>query len=149
MWLASCHGHHVAVCDVKNQTQQNCLFVYTALNEYRASMWLSSKESTCQCRRCGFDPWVGKIPWRREWHPPPVSLLGKSHGQRSLLGTVHGVTEESDTTWRFSQPRDWTPVSYFSCMAGRFFTAVPPGKPSLATEQQQMRFYVTFSWKDS
>ena len=28
--------------------------------------WLSSKESTCQCRKRGFDPWVGKIPWRRK-----------------------------------------------------------------------------------
>ena len=30
------------------------------------SRWLSGKESTCQCRRCGFDSWVGKIPWRRK-----------------------------------------------------------------------------------
>ena len=26
--------------------------------------WLSGKESACQCRRCGFDPWVRKITWR-------------------------------------------------------------------------------------
>ena len=47
------------------------------------------KESTCQCRRpkgCWFDPWVGKIPWRRKWQPIPVPLPGKSHGQRSLVG---------------------------------------------------------------
>ena len=35
---------------------------------------LSSKESTCQCRRCGFDSWVVKIPWRRKWQPAPVFL---------------------------------------------------------------------------
>ena len=29
--------------------------------------WLSGKESACQCRRLGFNPWVGKIPWRRVW----------------------------------------------------------------------------------
>ena len=29
--------------------------------------WLSGKESTCQCRRWEFSPWVGKIPWRRKW----------------------------------------------------------------------------------
>ena len=40
----------------------------------------------CQRRRCEFDPWVGKIPWRRKWQPAPVSLPGKSHGQRSLVG---------------------------------------------------------------
>ena len=32
------------------------------------------------------DPWVGKIPWRREWLPTPVFLPGESHGQRSLAG---------------------------------------------------------------
>ena len=37
-------------------------------------------------RRCWFDPWVGKIPWRRKWQPTPVFLPGKSHGQRSLVG---------------------------------------------------------------
>ena len=42
--------------------------------------WLSDKESACQCkrlRRQAFDPWVGKIPWRREWQPTPVFLPGK------------------------------------------------------------------------
>ena len=36
--------------------------------------------------RSQFDPWVGKIPWRRKWQPTPVFLLGKSHEQRSLMG---------------------------------------------------------------
>ena len=47
---------------------------------------LSGKVSTYQCRRCEFDPWVGKIPWRRKWPPTPVFLSGKSHRQRSLVG---------------------------------------------------------------
>ena len=55
--------------------------------------WLSGKESACQCRRHTFDPWVGKIPWRRPWQPTPVFLPGESHGQRSLAGTVHGVAK--------------------------------------------------------
>ena len=49
----------------------------------------SGKEPACQCRRhkrCGFDPWVRKIPWRRAWQPTPVFLPGESHGQRSLTG---------------------------------------------------------------
>ena len=37
---------------------------------------LSGKESACQSRRPGFDPWVRKIPWRRKWQPTPVSCLG-------------------------------------------------------------------------
>ena len=52
--------------------------------------WFSGKESECQCRRhrkCEFDPWVGKIPWKRKWQPTPVFLPGKSHGQGSLMGS--------------------------------------------------------------
>ena len=37
-------------------------------------------------RDVGFDPWVGKIPWRRARQPTPVLLLGESHGQSSLVG---------------------------------------------------------------
>ena len=40
---------------------------------------LSSEELTCQCRRCGFDPWVAKSPWRRKWKPTVVFFL-KFHG---------------------------------------------------------------------
>ena len=39
-----------------------------------------------QCKTCGFDPWVGKNPWRRKWEPTPVFSPGKSHGQKSLVG---------------------------------------------------------------
>ena len=49
----------------------------------------SGKEPACQCRRlkrCGFDPWVGKIPWRRGWQPTPVFLPGEPQGQSSLVG---------------------------------------------------------------
>ena len=39
-----------------------------------------------QCGRPGFNPWVRKIPWRRNWQPTPVFLPGESHGQGSLVG---------------------------------------------------------------
>jgi len=51
--------------------------------------WLSGKESACQCRRhgrLGFVPWVGKIPWSRQWQPTVVFLPRQSYGQRSLAG---------------------------------------------------------------
>ena len=41
----------------------------------RLPCWLSGKESACQCKRHSFDPWVGKIPWRRAWHPAQCSSL--------------------------------------------------------------------------
>ena len=62
---------------------------------------LPGKEPTCQCRRHKrhrFDPWVGKIPWRRKWHPTSVFLPGKSHGQRSLEVYSLWGHRESDTT---------------------------------------------------
>ena len=54
----------------------------------------SGKELSCQWR-CGFDPWVGKIPWRRAWQPTPVFLPGESHGQRTLAGYSLWDHEES------------------------------------------------------
>ena len=42
-----------------------------------------------QCRRLGFNPWVGKIPRRREWWSTPVFLPGESHGQTSLVAWSH------------------------------------------------------------
>ena len=59
--------------------------------------WLSSKESTCQCWRHRFDPWIRKIFWRRKWQPTPVSLPGKSHGQRNLMGYSPWCHKELDT----------------------------------------------------
>ena len=80
----------------------------------------AGKEPACQCRRHrrhGFDPWVGKIPWRREWLHTPIFLPRKFHGQRSLEATVHGGHKELDMTectYTYSQvtgaqgtPRCW------------------------------------------
>ena len=61
----------------------------------------SGKESACQCRRCKrywFDPWMKKIPWRRKCQPTPVSLPGKFHGQRSLVGYSLQGHKELDMT---------------------------------------------------
>ena len=45
-----------------------------------------------------FNPWVGKVPWRRKWQPTSVLLSGKSHGQRSLVGSSPWGCKEPDTT---------------------------------------------------
>ena len=47
--------------------------------------WLRSHLQRRRRRRHGFDPWVRKIPWRREWQLTPVFLPEKSH-QRLLAG---------------------------------------------------------------
>ena len=46
----------------------------------------------------GFDPWVGKIPWRREWQSTPVLLPGKFHQWKSLVGYSPWDCKESDMT---------------------------------------------------
>ena len=56
-----------------------------------------------QCRRPGFDPWVGKIPWRRERLPTPVFCLGEFHGLYSPWGC-----KESDMTEQLSLPLHFT-----------------------------------------
>ena len=45
-----------------------------------------------------FNPWVGKISWRRKWLPIPVFLPGKCHGQRSLVVCSPWGRKESGTT---------------------------------------------------
>ena len=44
-----------------------------------------------------FDPWVGKIPWRRKWQPTPVFLPGELHGQRRMAG--YGPWGHKSRTW--------------------------------------------------
>ena len=51
-------------------------------------------------QRPGFNPWVGKILWRREWQPTPVFLLGKLHEQSSLTGYSSWCCKETDMTER-------------------------------------------------
>ena len=67
----------------------------------RFPRWCSGKESACRCKRCkrcGFNPWVRKILWRRKWKPVPAFLPGKSHGQRSLVEYSPWGRKESDKT---------------------------------------------------
>ena len=60
--------------------------------------WLRRQRICLQCGRGRFDPWVGKIPWRREWQPTLVLLPGEPHGQRSLVDYSPWGHKESDMT---------------------------------------------------
>ena len=73
---------------------------YAGLLSFRSVGGTSGKEPDCLCKRhkrCRFDPWVWKIPWKRKWQPSPVFLPGKSHGQ-SLVGHSPWGQNESDVT---------------------------------------------------
>ena len=69
------------------------------VEKFELSRWLSGKESACQgkrCRRHGFDPWVGKIPWSRKWHSTPIFLI--SMGRGAWRAIVFRAPKELDTT---------------------------------------------------
>ena len=56
----------------------------------------SGKESTCQCRRrkrCGFNPWVRKIPWRRKSNPLQDSCLENPMVRGAWWATDHAVVK--------------------------------------------------------
>ena len=67
---------------------------------------VKKKKKNFQCRRWrrhGFDPWVGKMLWRRKWQLTPVLLPGKSHGWRSLVGySLWGCRVGHDFTFTFT-----------------------------------------------
>ena len=86
-WIHSCLGHH---------TSTELLLCVKGLPR-----WLSSKESTCQWRRCRLDPWVGKSPWRKKWQTALVPLPEKSHGQKTG-GLQSTGSQKLDTTEQLS-----------------------------------------------
>ena len=55
--------------------------------------WLSGKELAYQGKRHGFNPWVGKIPWKRKWQPTPVFLLENPMERGAWRATVLGFTK--------------------------------------------------------
>ena len=65
-----------------------------------------------QRRRPGFNPWVGKFPWRRTWQPTLVFLLKKSHGQTSLASYSPCGRKESDMTERLTHTDTQTPSRF-------------------------------------
>ena len=122
------------------------LLLMWTISKVRLPRWLSGKESVCRCRRCRghrFDPWVGKIPWRREWPwtEEPGGLVTKSqtllstHTHTRLLNvSVKFVTALllfdvlafwPHGMWDLSSPTR-NQLSPFA-LKGEVLTTVPPG----------------------
>ena len=67
----------------------------------------SGQEPACPCRghkRYGFDPWIGKIPWRRAWQPTPLFLLENPMDRGAWWATVRGVAKRRTRRKRLSTP---------------------------------------------
>ena len=100
-WYAVVHGVTKSWTWLSDWTELNPNF-------NRVPRWLSCKESVCQCRRCKrceFNPWVRRIPWRRKWQPTPVFFWEIPWTEESGgLCTVHGVTKNR------TQLSNWPPT---------------------------------------
>ena len=84
---------------------------------HRSSVWgftesLVGKEYACSVGRFGFDPWVGKIPWRWEKLPTPVLWPGEFHGlysqwltkSQTWLSNFHFQVQFSNAWSHLSDP---------------------------------------------
>ena len=79
-----------------------------------------------------FDPWSGKMPWRRKRPPTPVFLPGKPQGQRSLVGYSPRGHKESDTAEHAGTDR-----KAVSCLPNRtMWTMKGNQRPKLATASE-------------
>ena len=87
------------------------IYIYTYLE--RASLVAQMEKNLPAV----FDPWVGKISWRRKWQPTPVFLPGEFHGQRSLVGYSKWGRKELDTTERHTHTL-WKQDSPFEISLG-------------------------------
>ena len=82
----------------------------------------------------GFDPWVGKIPWRREWQPTPVFWPAESQGQKSPAGYSPRGRKKSNMTERVTLRLSWRrarPV-HLELSQPCNLVLLPPSPPNLA-----------------
>ena len=117
-------------------------------NTNLAPRWLSGKKSACQCkrsRRCGFNPWVRKITWRRKWQPNPLFLPGKSHGQRSLAGYSPWDLKESEMTQQISPHANLAPRSLKVTVDLCLFCSLPKLQSPRHSQQKILGYDTHFS----
>ena len=108
----------------------------------------SDQESTCNAgKRCGFDPWTRKIPWRRAWQPTPVFMPGESHGQRSLVGYGLWGCKESDTNKQLTHTHTHTHISAWGTHSSTLAWNIPwmgePGRLQSMESQRVRQDWVT------
>ena len=110
------------------------------------SWWLKRLSICLQCRRPGFNPWVGKISWRRERQPTPVFWPGKSRGPRGLVGYIPWSHKELDTTQQLH-------FQGFSCLnaasLGAYFSSLIPSFKNICWELLISKYYLESERKDS
>ena len=84
--LGESHGQRILESYSPQSCRKSDLTKRLSTHIIRASLVAQTINSLPAMQKTVFDPWVGKIPWRREWLPTPVFLPGGLHGQRGLVG---------------------------------------------------------------
>ena len=63
-WLSDRAGAHIGILGIVHMN----VWIWASLVAQAVRNLPETKETTsCQCRRHGFNPWIGTIPWRRKW----------------------------------------------------------------------------------
>ena len=78
--------------------QHGKLFFTAHLGPHRGFPGGRGQRVYLPCRRCGFDPQAGTIPWSRRWQPIPYPCLENPVDRGAWRATVHGVTKELKAT---------------------------------------------------
>ena len=99
-------GPHLLPSHMASSLAMPSRFGLFSISTRALPLWLSWERIRLQCRRPGLDPWVGKIPWRRERLPTLAFWPGEFHGLYGPWGR-----KESDTTERLSHTP--FPLIYF------------------------------------
>ena len=73
-------------------------YIHTHTIYIGLTWWLSDKKPTCQCRRCVFNPWVGKTPGEANSNPLQYSCLGNPLDRGAWWAVVHRVIR----SWRLN-----------------------------------------------
>ena len=97
---------------------------------------LVKNKNSPQSRRHNFDPWEGKIPWKRAWQPTPVLLPGESHGQRSLVGW---------SPWGGSVRHDWSDLARTPEASSLICSGHLPAEPARGLSSVHSHFWCPHS----
>ena len=91
------------LCFLLNESLHLRIIIYSPIKMTRASLVAQMLKNLLQCRRPRFDPWVGKIPWRRERLPIPVFWPGEFHGLRNfhVQDDYYQKPENNKSWWGF------------------------------------------------
>ena len=93
-------GDHLLSTEVRMRQESWWLLWFKSAQQLCCSLFLSLQIFSLLVAHWCQEPWFSLLHLRRQWHPTPALLPGKSHGRSSLVGCSPCGGEESDPTER-------------------------------------------------